>query len=189
MPRLADRNFIRPDTHASRPEFHPTYLHTHSIPLASLGRRLCRPFVRAPIDAYRAIYFWVHLHIRYSIESSETEYEYQVPSVVYRTFRARCVGYSALFKALANAGGLPCIVVGGRAKKNSRRSTWHAWVLVEVEGWEWGRRFVDPTWGARGKRSIVKEEYFSMEMEEFERTHTMDSVMGVPGGSTRDLNW
>ncbi|RPA76360.1 hypothetical protein BJ508DRAFT_9846 [Ascobolus immersus RN42] len=186
MPLLRDRDFSKPDQHAARPEFHLDALHKAGTPITKFARQLCKPF-DSPIDAYRAIFFWLHLSIKYSVHKRETEYQYQHPETVFGRGRGRCVGFSALFKEMANAAGLPCMVVGGMAENKKWKIGPHAWIMVEVEGW--GVRWIDPTWGARGREGRCKGRFFTMEMSEWSASHWLDSVIRTPKTDKTDLNW
>lgn len=110
---LICRDFSAPDQHASR------YL-KDSIPFtdaAWLGRELTQPF-DSPTDKARALFTWLHHNVDYDVVgfNDMSNMPHRGPNDTIRTGLAVCQGYAELFHAMATAGGLEAIVVGGHGK-------------------------------------------------------------------------
>ena len=129
-------------------------------------------------EKVRAFYFWIAHHIRYDINeatrSFRTPYK-QEPSMVLKTGRAVCHGYSALFKELCDRSGIKCYLVSGFTKLNDiYDEAGHTWDLVFINN-KWQQ--VDATWAAGGvddQGKFIKqfsEEYFLVSPDKFLTEH------------------
>jgi hypothetical protein len=116
--------------------------------VSALAAYLAAP-ARDDREKARAIFRWITNNVAYDFalwrESAD-------PEAVLKRRRAVCSGYSALFKALAQAAGLQAEVVYGLSKgigfeggEGPAGSPSHAWNAVKIAG-EW--RLLDCTWGA-----------------------------------------
>ena len=97
----------------------------------------------------RAIFRWITNNIAYDPALRE---DVSGPETVLKHRRAVCSGYSALFKALAEAAGLEAEVIHGHSKgagyqagRGMEGSFEHAWNAVRIGG-KWG--LLDCAWGA-----------------------------------------
>jgi len=144
----AQDEFASVDNHARsiRKSEHPTP--------ESLANALCKD-LKNDRDKARAIFTWIAVNISYDFKAldkdspradSNKEYEDKVVKQVYRKGRGVCMGYSLLYKKMADAVGLECVFIPGNSK-GSVFGGWesHAWNAVKInDKWE----LLDVTWGA-----------------------------------------
>jgi hypothetical protein len=116
--------------------------------VAWLSAYLVEP-ARTDREKARAIFRWITRNIAYdvSLEASSRD-----PEVVLTRRSDICLGYAALFKALAEAAGMRAEIIFGHSSKfrpglPDESGPWvnHAWNAVEVDG-RW--QLVDCSWGA-----------------------------------------
>jgi transglutaminase/protease-like cytokinesis protein 3 len=154
MSCLLCRDFSAPDEHAKR-------FPKESIPYcdpAWLGRELTAPF-DSPTDKARAIFTWLHYNIDYDVVGfhDKGSRPRMYPADTMRTGLAVCQGYAELFQAMATAGGLEAIVVGGHGKGAGYdykgtgplppfKPDGHAWSAVKIDHGQW--KLLDACWGA-----------------------------------------
>lgn len=120
--------------------------------VANLAAYLIQP-AQNDTEKARAIYRWITDNISYDVNAFFTgNYPDQHPPAVLASRTAVCQGYSELFEALAKAGGLDAVFIGGRAKgygfkagDGIDKAIDHAWNAVKIDG-VW--RLVESTWGA-----------------------------------------
>ncbi|WP_143337135.1 transglutaminase domain-containing protein [Dokdonia pacifica] len=129
----------------------------------------------------RAIYSWIATHIAYDLEDY---YSLRSPKRIYysskkertrklriartklinetlKTQTALCEGYTALFQALCESLGIPCVTINGFTKTDSRLIGTspgfknHAWNAVYLDN-EW--HLIDVTWGA-GRETVYRTKW------------------------------
>jgi len=180
---LRGRDFRHADSHALRREFERHNWRSSGRSLADLARALTHPFWGSHLEGYRAIFTWVQYNISYVIVPGEAYYEYQHPVEVYKTGVARCVGFSALFKYMSNAAGLPCRIVAGPVHNAGPDHELHAWVMVNIPQ-VGGLRYFDPTFAADMRGS---DHWFVCSTGEFCRTH--EDQFPLKSKTSDDLDW
>lgn len=153
----------------------------------------------------RALYSWIALNIRYDYNaylnpprvqgfsySTEAEKQRKIKqlndNLIQKSFKSKkavCEGFTALYQHLANAMGIKCEIIRGDSKVSVRdigrktTSSNHAWNMVLIDK-KW--RLVDVTWGQgyydSGKGRMVNDFnpiYFDTEPDYFFAKHFPDS--------------
>ncbi|MFD2938946.1 transglutaminase domain-containing protein [Flavobacterium notoginsengisoli] len=153
----------------------------------------------------RALYSWIALNIRYDYNaylnpprvqgfsySTEAEKQRKIKQLndnliqkAFKSKKAVCEGFTALYQHLANAMGIKCEIIRGDSKVSVRdigrktTSSNHAWNMVLIDK-KW--RLVDVTWGQgyydSSKGRMVNDFnpiYFDTEPDYFFAKHFPDS--------------
>lgn len=157
----ANLNFERVDRHALA----ATSAHERSLDV--LARYLCQSGYTERQKA-RSIFRWVADRIGYDIDALRRgEMPSQEPAEVLRSRKAVCAGYSKLFQALAERGGLKAVYISGESKFNDqlpfklpKNASGHAWNAVLISG-QW--QLLDVTWAS----GDVKELTFHKDYDDF----------------------
>ena len=89
-------------------------------------------------EKIKVIHDWLVKHIRY-----DTTYHQHNASATLSNGLAVCSGYAALFMAVMDELGIPCMVISGTTI-NSSNGSGHAWNAVQMESGWW--YYVDVTW-------------------------------------------
>ncbi|WPO77400.1 transglutaminase domain-containing protein [Flavobacterium sp. KACC 22761] len=156
-------------------------------------------------DRARAIYSWIAFNVKYDFNtflnpprtqgfsySSEAEKQRKIKQIndnliqkTFKTQKAVCEGFTALYQHLANEMGIKCEIIRGDSKISLRdigrktTSSNHAWNMVLIDK-KW--RLVDVTWGQgyydSSKGRMVNDfnpAYFDTDPDYFFAKHFPDS--------------
>ncbi len=126
----------------------------------------------------RAIFRWISNNIKYDYDVlNDYKRDRFDPLIVYKTKKAVCGGYAALFQAMCQEVKIKCLYISGEALP-SRES--HAWNIVELDG-SW--YIMDVTWasGYVGKllagskyTKHFNEEWWMADYQNAIKTHKSD---------------
>ncbi len=120
----------------------------------ALAKAMCQN-LKTDRDKARAIFAWIADNVRYDFKSmdfvppkgmSRAELEATRIERTYKKGKGVCEDYSVLYKHMAGAVGLECVLVSGNSRSLMRSTLGdHAWNAVKIDG-KW--QLLDATWGA-----------------------------------------
>jgi hypothetical protein len=120
----------------------------------ALAKALCKD-LKTDRDKARAIFTWIADNVRYDFKSmdfvppkgmSRAELEAMRIERTYKKGKGVCEDYSVLYKHMAGAVGLECVLVSGNSRSLMSSTLGdHAWNAVKIDG-KW--QLLDATWGA-----------------------------------------
>jgi len=148
---------------------------------------------KTDLEKTRAVYTWITNNVAYDYaESGKFNFTYsskeqqrkrelifnrKLSKRVISKRKAVCEGYSVLFKKLCDLLNIKCTTVIGISKTRTRdigrrKSSKHAWNMVEIDG---NKHLIDATWGAGGfNEKFIKDVsyyYFMTKPEDFIKNH------------------
>ncbi|EGO59417.1 hypothetical protein NEUTE1DRAFT_60813 [Neurospora tetrasperma FGSC 2508] len=152
---LICRDFSGPDTVAAQ---HPISSLPRHDTIRYLAHVLCDPF-DSPTDKARAIFTWCHHNMAYDTHGffNNCIPHHSSPAEQIFSGKAVCQGYADVYKAIALAAGLDCVLISGHGKGFGHHDlasgssvppeeSNHAWNAVRIDGGEW--KIIDACWGA-----------------------------------------
>ncbi|KAK3338329.1 hypothetical protein B0H65DRAFT_533079 [Neurospora tetraspora] len=152
---LICRDFSGPDSVAAQ---HPTSSLPRHDTIRYLAHVLCDPF-DSPTDKARAIFTWCHHNMAYDTHGffNDCIPHHSTPAEQIFSGKAVCQGYAEVYKAIALAAGLDCVLISGHGKGFGHHDLTsgspvppeesnHAWNAVRIDGGEW--KIIDACWGA-----------------------------------------
>lgn len=151
-------------------------------------------------EKYRAIYTWIAYNVAYDLAAYKNpKIRTADPLVVFKSRKAVCSGYSALFKKLCELNQLPCEIVSGSAStvsgigKQYSQIPNHDWVAISIHN-QW--YLCDVTWAAgyvdfskNAFRFEFKPLYFCCPPAYFAYNHFPKEEKWLLGASTTKENF
>ncbi len=202
---LICRDFSTPDGVAAQ---YPVASLPRSDPVGYLAHHLCSPFSSAT-DKARAVFTWCHHNVAYDVDGFFGGCIPRGQTVDQSIFsgKAVCEGYAKIYQAIAQRGGLECVLVGGHGKGFGFHAvmpgervpppdpTGHAWNAVRIDDGEW--KLLDACWGAGNVCDKRAERYekkfnptmFTMSNEKFGERHFPEDGRYFFRSDGRALPW